>query len=143
MLMTAAQWNLRLENQYREMCAFPINNLFSWKVAPGQDIPRCKAYLVTYNVRTMVKDGARLKPQERTEVLYTLPDSPSGAPEAHIVGGSIPFHPNIYRNGSFCLGDIWINCGERLWKLVIDIGKVLAFASFDRLYPSVLFKTGN
>lgn len=34
MLMTAAQWNLRQENEYKAMCAFPINKLFSWKIAP-------------------------------------------------------------------------------------------------------------
>ena len=126
MLMTAAQWNLRQENEYKAMCAFPINKLFSWKVASGQSVPRCKAYRITYNVKTMVKDGGRLKPQEKTEVIITLSDSPGGAPTARFVGGYVPFHPNIYSNGNFCLGDMWAK-EPILWKLVINIGKVLAF----------------
>lgn len=79
-----------------------------------------------HNVKTMVKDGNKLKPQEKTEVLITLSDNPGGAPTARIVGGSIPFHPNIYSNGNFCLGDMWAK-EPILWKLVINIGKVLAF----------------
>ena len=92
MLMTAAQWNLRQENEYKAMCAFPINKLFSWKIAPGQSVPRCRAYRVTYNVKTMVKDGNKLKPQEKTEVLITLSDNPGGAPTARIVGGLSLIH---------------------------------------------------
>ena len=126
MIMSAAQWNLRLENEYRAMCAFPINSLFSWKIAAGQNTPRVKAYSVTYYVKTMVKDGIRLKPQNKTQVLITLPDSPSGAPIARIVEGNIPFHPNIFHSGNFCLGDIWEK-EPHLWKLVINIGKILAF----------------
>lgn len=126
MIMSAAQWGLRLENEYGAMCAFPINRLFAWEVAPGQKTPRCRAYLITYHVRTMIKDDAELKPQETTKVLITLPDDPSSAPTARIVGGRIPFHPNIYESGNICLGSIWKN-EPRLWKLVVNIGKVLAF----------------
>lgn len=125
MLMSAAQWNLRLENEYRAMCAFPINSLFSWKAAPGQSIPRVKSYIVTYNIKTMVKDGGRIKPQNRTAVLITMSDSPGGAPTAKVIGGLVPFLPNIYTNGSFCLGDLWAK-EPILWKLLINIGRVLA-----------------
>lgn len=126
MLVSAANWNMRLENEYRAMCAFPINTLFSWKIAPGQTAPRVRAYVVTYNVITMVKDGDRLKSHNKTVVLITLPDSPDGAPTARIIGGSIPFHPNIYTSGYFCPGDIW-DKEKILWKFVINIGRVLAF----------------
>ncbi len=126
MLMTAAQWNLRLENEYKAMCAFPINTLFSWKIANGQSRPRVRAYHITYNVKTKVKTGDRLRDQEKTEVLITMSDSPGGAPNARIVGGEIPYHPNIYSSGNFCLGDMWSK-EPILWKLVINIGKVLAF----------------
>lgn len=126
MLMSAAQWNLRLENEYKAMCAFPINSLFSWKISPGQKPPRVMEYRITYYVRTMVKDGGNMKAQTRTEVLISLPDSPGSAPTARIVGGAIPFHPNIYSNGNFCLGDMWAK-EPFLWKLVINIGKVLSF----------------
>ena len=125
MLMSATQWNLRLENEYRAMCAFPINSLFSWKAAPGQRTPRVKAYIVTYNIKTPIKDGHRFEAQEHTDVLITMSDSPGGAPTAKIVGGDVPFLPNLYINGNFCLGDLW--CKEPiLWKLVINIGRVLA-----------------
>lgn len=127
MPMSAKQWNLRLSNEYGAMCAFPFNTLFSWKIAPGQSTPRVKAYIVTYNVKTMVKDGGRIIPQNKTEVLITMSDSPGGAPTVKIIGGSIPFHPNIYANGNICLGDLWEK-EPILWKLVINIGKVLAFA---------------
>lgn len=126
MLMSAANWSMRLENEYRAMCAFPINSLFSWKIAPGQTTPRVRAYVVTYNVKTMVREGNSLRPQNRTEVLITLPDDPGSAPTARITGGSVPFHPNIWANGNFCMGNIWDN-EPILWKLVINIGKVLAF----------------
>lgn len=126
MLMSAAQWNLRLENEYRAMCAFPINSLFSWKIAAGQSTPRVKSYIITYYVKTMVKGHIGLKVQDKTEVLITMSDSPGGAPTAKIIGGSIPYHPNIYTNGNFCLGDMWA-LEPILWKLVINIGRVLAF----------------
>jgi hypothetical protein len=127
MMMTAAQWHTRQENEYRAMCAFPINPLFSWKIAPGQRVPRCTQYLVTYNVKTMVLDGNKLKPQKKTEVLITLSDSPGGTPTAKIVGGEVPFHPNIhYPGGKICLGNIWKN-DPLLHKLVINIGRLLAF----------------
>lgn len=126
MIMSTAQWNLRLESEYKAMCAFPITNLFSWKLEPGQKVPRVKAYRITYNVKTMVKIDGHMKVQEKTEVLITLPDSPGGAPVAKIVGGLIPFHPNIYTCGNFCIGNMW-NKEPVLWKLVINIGKVLAF----------------
>jgi hypothetical protein len=126
LMITAAQWHLRQENEYRAMCAFPINPLFSWKIAPGQRVPRCKEYLITYNVKTMVLDGGKLKPQKKTEVLIKLSDDPGGKPTAKIVGGRIPFHPNIYPDGNFCLGDLW-ETDSRLFMLVIKLGKVLAF----------------
>lgn len=126
MLMTAAQWNMRLENEYKAMCAFPVNSLFSWKIADNQTTPRVKAYLVTYRVKTMVKVNGRLKAQNETQVLITLPDSPSGTPTAKIVSGQIPYHPNIYTNGNFCIGNIW-STEPILWKFVINLGKVLAF----------------
>ena len=124
--MSAAQWNEKLRQEYEAMCAFPINGLFSWKVERGQRPPRVMAYRVTYKVRTLVKDGNVLRPQRWTEVLITIPDSPGATPTASIVGGGIPFHPNIYTSGTFCLGDMWVK-EPHLWKLVINIGKVLAF----------------
>lgn len=75
MLMSAAQWNLRLENEYRAMCAFPINSLFSWKITAGQSTPRVKSYIITYHVKTMVKSRIGLKVQDKTEVLITMSDS--------------------------------------------------------------------
>ena len=126
MLMSAAQFRLRLENEYKAMCAFPINSLFSWRLAPGQTPPRPLAYIVTYRVKTLVKQGLLLKPHFETEVLITLPDSPAGVPAVKIVGGGIPYHPNIYPNASFCLGDIWLK-EPVLWKLVLNIGHVVAF----------------
>ncbi len=126
MLISAAQWHKRLENEYQAMHAFPFNTLFSWKPAPGQPVPRCTQYLITYNVKTLVKGTAGLTPQMRTVVEITLPDDPSGKPGARIVSGDIPWHPNVWTNGDICLGDMW-DKEPVLWKLVINIGKVLAF----------------
>ncbi len=127
MLMTAAQQNYRLKHEYQAMCAFPINNLFTWKIAPGQTPPRIHSYLVTYHVYTMIKENGKSKKSlETIELLITLGDNPSGIPTVRIIRGKIPFHPNIYLNGSFCLGDLWLK-EPFLWKLVINLGKVLAF----------------
>lgn len=125
-MISAAQWNLRLQNEYKAMCAFPVNSLFSWKLSPGQKPPLVHSYRVTYHVKTMIRENGDLKPQNTTVVEITMPDSPGAAPNARIVGGAIPFHPNIYTSGKFCLGDMWAK-EPILWKLVINIGRVLAF----------------
>lgn len=127
MLMTAAQWKQRIENEYKAMCAYPINSIVSWKPTPGQTFPGCKSYDVTYNLVTMIKAGSGLRPtKQKTVVRITLPDDPSGSPTARIIDGEIPFHPNIYINGNFCIGDIWMK-EPYLWKLVNNLGKVIAF----------------
>ncbi len=125
-MMTAAQWNMRIKNEYNTMCLFPICSLFSWKIAPGQNPPMVRSYLVTYRVKTIVKDGGRLKPQERTVVRISLPDSPGSDPMAQIIEGHVPYHPNWYDNGRLCNGDMWEK-DPILWKYVINIGRTLAF----------------
>ena len=108
MLISASTWNLRLSHEFEAMQAFPVCDLFSWKIEPRQKPPAVKAYRVTYNVKTMIR-------------------SPAGKPAARIVGGAIPFHPNVYPNGDFCIGDFWEK-DPSLWHLVIRLGKVLAFS---------------
>ena len=126
MLLTASQWNLRLENEYNAMCAFPICDLFSWKIAPGQTTPRVRSYIITYYVKTMVKPGTHIKDQVRTVVRIDLPEDPNSAPLTRIIEGDIPYHPNWYRNGNLCNGDMWAK-DPILWRYVINIGRVLAF----------------
>ena len=126
MLMSAASWKTRLENEYEVMCNFPINTMFSWRIAPNQSVPHVKIYFVKYHVTTKVKQGGKLINQNTTEVKITMPENPGAAPAVHIIGGAIPFHPNIYTNGSFCLGDIGGN-EPNIWKLVINLGRILAF----------------
>ena len=125
MILTAAQRNIRLENEYKAMCAFPINSLFSWKVLPGQRPPRVESYLVTYNVRTKVLDGGKERFQERTVVRIDYPADINTAPTVCIVEGKVPYLPNWWENGRMCPGDMWKN-KPRLWEFVICIGKVLA-----------------
>ena len=128
MLISASTWNLRLSHEFEAMQAFPVCDLFSWKIEPRQKPPAVKAYRVTYNVKTMIRspDGT-LCPQFRTEALITMPENPAGKPAARIVGGAIPFHPNVYPNGDVCIGDFWEK-DPSLWHLVIRLGKVLAFS---------------
>lgn len=128
MLMSAAQWNLRLEHEYEAMCHFPFNNLFSWKIAPGQRAPRVKAYIVTYYVKTAINEVGNIKPQNKTEVLITLSDSPDAAPTVKIIGGKVPYLPNIFTSGKFCLGTMWA-AEPHIWMLVINIGRILALDS--------------
>lgn len=125
-VMTASQWAARIRHQYEDMCLFPINGLFSWKVDSGQNPPMVKSYLITYRVKTLVKENGRLKPQQKTVVRIRLPESPGADPTAHIVEGLVPFHPNWYDNGRLCNGDMW-SADPILWKYVIKIGQTLAF----------------
>lgn len=129
MLISASAWNSRLRHELEAMQAFPIStcDLFSWKIEPNEKPPVVKAYRIIYYVKTMIYAGGALRPQLRTEVLITMPENPAGKPTARIVGGAIPYHPNIYPNGDFCIGDFWEK-DPRLWHLVIRIGKVLAFS---------------
>ena len=125
-ITTPAQWNLRIQHQYEEMCHFPINSLFSWKVDEGQNPPTVRSYLVTYRIKTMVMDHGRLKPQFKTVVRIRLPESPDRDPTAHVVEGLVPYHPNWYDNGRLCNGDMWVK-DPILWKYVLKIGHTLAF----------------
>ena len=79
MLISASTWNLRLCHEFEAMQAFPVCDLFSWKIEPRQKPPAVKAYRVTYNVKTMIRspDGT-LRPQFRTEALITMPEKPAG-----------------------------------------------------------------
>lgn len=122
--MTSTQWGIRLENEYKAMCAFPINSRFSWSIAPGQKPPRVKAYYVTYYVKTKVTKAGKY--QNRTKVVITLSEAPGGAPTVRIIEGEYPFHPNVYENGVICFGNMW-DKEPILWKLVLNIGKLLAF----------------
>lgn len=125
MLISAAQWNLRLEHEYQAMCAFPFNSLFTWKIASGQKAPRAKQYLITYRVKTIVKEGDKFSTQDQTSILITMSDSPGGAPTARIVDSKIPFLPNVFTSGNICLGDMYKN-SPHLWSLVVNLGRVLA-----------------
>lgn len=125
MYFSTELWHKRLESEYKAMCCFPVNRLFSWRVEPGQRPPRVRTYRVTYHVKTLVKHGTRMVPQYKTEVLITLPDSPSLRPTARIVGGEPPWHPNVYVDARICIGRFWDE--PHVWRLVLKIGKLLAF----------------
>lgn len=124
-MMTARQWELRLGNEYEELCRIPFNTLFSWKRADSQWPPR--QYIVDYHVTTMVKDpSGHLVKQDKTTVTITMPSAPNATPKASVIKGQVPYNPNIYSSGDFCLGNLWAR-EPHLWKLVINIGRVLAF----------------
>lgn len=124
--MTSAQWKQHLANQYQAMCAFQENDLFGWRIAPGQQVPYVTSYIVTYTVKTMVMKGDCLMPQMQTVVRIDLPASERDCIRAQVIGGEVPFSPNIYSNG-------WISAGgyhgglTALWTLVIIIGRIIAF----------------
>ena len=63
MLISASTWNLRLSHEFEAMQAFPVCDLFSWKIEPRQKPPAVKAYRVTYNVKTMIRspDGTVIR----------------------------------------------------------------------------------
>jgi len=125
-LLTASEMKLRLENEYHAMCAFPVNSLFTWRIAPGQTAPRVKSYIITYNVRTKVKDRGSERFQEKTVIRLDYPDDINSAPIVNVIEGKVPFHPNWWENGRLCPGSMW-DKEKILWKYVIKIGKVLAF----------------
>ncbi len=124
-MLTTSEMRLRLENEYHAMCAFPVNSLFTWRIAPGQTVPRVKSYIITYNIRTKVRDGGRERFQEKTTVRIDYPEDINNAPIVNIIEGKVPFVPNWWENGRLCPGNMWEK-DKRLWMFVIKVGKVLA-----------------
>ncbi|MBQ8618899.1 MAG: hypothetical protein IJ418_15505 [Clostridia bacterium] len=127
-ILTLAQRNDRLKNEYDAMIKFPVTDLFRIALSPGQKPPYVTSYTVTYYNKTLVKfSSGGVKPQMKTVVRIDLPeDFPVAPPMATVIEGSYPHHPNWYISGRMCPGTIW-EVGGWVWDFVVKIGRVLAF----------------
>ena len=126
-MITEKQKRERIRNEYKAMCALPYSPIMSWALAPGCTRENPNAYLVTFHNPTIVKPGSFEKKQDVTTVRINLPDDfPNSAPSVIVVDGDIPWHPNWWRDGRMCVGNIW-SVGMWLYKFISKVGRVLAF----------------
>ncbi len=89
-------------------------------------------YQVEFQLRSLRQDGEQFTFIDRHLVEIFLPrDYPRMAPQCRML--TPVFHPNIAPH-AICIGDHW-NAGEPLWSMVMRIGEMLAFQSYNTKSP--------
>jgi ubiquitin-protein ligase len=89
-------------------------------------------YEVEYKVKSLVSQNGRIAPKPRHTVEICLPlGYPRQAPVCRML--TPVFHPNIAPH-AVCIGDHWA-AGESLVHLVVRIGEMLAFQSYNIKSP--------
>ena len=117
---------LRLQNEYKELLKVPKTPLYDWTIEPGEEAPYVRSYIITYHVKTLVMNGAKLDWQYETAVRISK-DSLNEPWKAKVVRGSVPFHPDIWPNGRFSGGYGMDDPTMWLYEAINFIGKTLRF----------------
>lgn len=89
-------------------------------------------YQVEFQLRSLRQDGDRLVVVDRHLAEITLPRNyPRMPPQCRML--TPIFHPNIAPH-AICIGDHW-NAGEPLWSMVMRIGEMIAYQSYNTKSP--------
>jgi ubiquitin-protein ligase len=89
-------------------------------------------YQLEYLVKSLVQEGERVKERSTHLVEITLTRAyPRQAPQCRML--TPVFHPNIAPH-AICVGDHWA-AGETLGALVVRIGEILSFQSYNLKSP--------
>src|SRR5262249_40258491 len=104
-------------------------------VVREQDAHRACAYLVEYQVRSLVGAGQFHDRFQISIDLLVGGDYPFSQPACFVTSKPIPWSPHFFsKNGAICLGELWTQ--ERgsmtLGHLIIHICKLLNFDEPDR-----------
>ncbi len=105
-------------------------------------------YRITYNLKSVVGFTKKNKPQYHkgfeVEVKFPL-DFPRASPEVRMISKPWPLHPNIFRDGRFCLEGTnsdnktqgWIpGIGVPLEAICLMVGKIIAFQEVNLNSPA-------
>ncbi len=89
-------------------------------------------YQVEFQLRSLRQDGERLVVVDRHLAEIALPRNyPRMPPQCRML--TPIFHPNIAPH-AICIGDHW-NAGEPLWSMVMRIGEMIAYQSYNTKSP--------
>ena|ERR1700694_285185 len=114
--------NLRLKNDYKEMCNIR-GSLIQWKALHGTP-PIVDSYELIVSVRTII--GPEPSYRDRHVLNLQLPsDYPNAPPLITMTTRPQPFHPNWFANGRWCHGQSSI--AEGLGNFVIRMVRTLQY----------------
>jgi hypothetical protein len=109
--------NLRLKNDYREMCNIRSSEV-SWKATRGQP-PFVDVYELDIQIQTIVGPGPSYRSTHRLKIELP-PEYPNKPPNVIMLTAPPPFHPNWFTNGKWCPGPTPISegLGEHIVRMV-------------------------
>lgn len=120
----------RLSADYQKLTALLDHHPRLTLLTADGDPP--ERYVVEYRIRGLRQVGEELREIRRHEVEIVLPrDYPRVAPQCRML--TPVFHPNIAPH-AICVGDHW-SAGEPIWGLVLRIGEMLAWQSYNVKSP--------
>lgn len=127
--LTSASKKARLMNEFNALRKVPLNDLYRWAIAKGEETPYVKSYVVTYTNPYPTKGNAitgRMTIQNEITIRFDLDDDyPNSCPKASIVKGDIPFLTNVFTSGNFCFGNLYRST-LFLWEWFNIVGRILA-----------------
>jgi ubiquitin-protein ligase len=114
--------NIRLKNDYREMCNIR-GQIITWRAVEGTP-PYVEAYLLRVNVRSIIGKGPDYR--DHHDIYIELPANyPAAPPKAEMVSDPVVFHPNWWTDKRWCYGT-W-DISEGLGHYVIRMIRTLQF----------------
>jgi ubiquitin-protein ligase len=124
--MTTAreQREIRLKNDYREMCNIR-GPIIQWRAVAGRP-PFVDAYDLVVSVRSIVGRGPQYRGQHSVAVRLPSNYPADSAPEIRMTSTPLPFHPNWYVSGLWCPGAN-TSSHEGLGRHVVRMVRTLQF----------------
>ena len=116
------------------------SNVVRWQPVNSNKPP--DVYRFDYSLKSVIGIDKNGSPQYHTgftvEIHYK-PDYPRSSPEVRLTNKPWPFHPNIWRDGRFCLEGTqhWIpGIGVSLDSICLMIGEIIAFQEVNLNSPA-------
>lgn len=128
---------LRAENEAMKKFR---SQVVRWQtVGPNQTLDR---YHFDYTLKSIVGFHSNGAPQYYTGFkveVHFKPDYPRSSPEVRLISTPWPFHPNVWRDGRFCLEGTqhWIpGIGVPLDAICLMVGEIIAFQEVNLNSPA-------
>ena len=118
----------RLMIEYETLKNVPKTDLYDWEIDAGEHELYVRNYIVTYHVKTIVKNGEKLEWQKDTTVRLSWLEH-DHVWECRVVNGQVPFHANVYADGKFDYGEY--DPGRELYEYINYYGQMLQFQLID------------
>jgi ubiquitin-protein ligase len=122
MVTPTEQRNLRLKNDYQEMCKIR-GSIIDWEPLEG-NAPYITKYKLIVKVNSIIGSEPTYRNEHVLEVLLS-PSHPDSPPLVTMISNPVIFHPHWYTNNRYCYGSY--SYEESLGTFVIRMIKSLQF----------------